>query len=446
MTTGDINFSIPESNRTGNSVSWTGVRGWKVWNGGDKVTQKSEVPAPRAPKPHKLRKGAFEPKAREYQVFNKVRPPKPEPTPFEGMETVRWGQVIRRDNALPKRGHAEYHDYDMTYFMSRQEYGNYTYPDYQRGDGSWAVFVGTSTPLAECGHPVFNHTWSSNDDLVMLARLRERVAGSDFNAGVFLGEGREALNMISDSATRIWRAYRHIRKGNAYDAARALGVSPRSNGKHGKATHVAQRWLELQYGWLPLIKDVYGGAQFLAHHLEVPLQRRYRVRRLALGTAEAASPGNHKLTSAHCNTRGQIIAIIREADVAKLSGLQDPASIAWELLPFSFVADWFIPVGSWLSARGLQSALTGTYISTKTQTEFMSGIEALPKPHPYAVPGKLEIRKRVVERRILTELDVPMPSFKPLEKVASWKRAANAVALVVSLASGAKAPRTIYTD
>jgi len=30
--------------------------------------------------------------------------------------------------------------------------------------------------------------------------------------------------------------------------------------------------------------------------------------------------------------------------------LTNPALVAWELVPFSFVADWFVPIGSWLTA------------------------------------------------------------------------------------------------
>jgi hypothetical protein len=40
----------------------------------------------------------------------------------------------------------------------------------------------------------------------------------------------------------------------------------------------------------------------------------------------------------------------READFYERWGLTDPASVAWELIPFSFVADWFVPIGDTLRA------------------------------------------------------------------------------------------------
>ncbi len=40
---------------------------------------------------------------------------------------------------------------------------------------------------------------------------------------------------------------------------------------------------------------------------------------------------------------------MREALATQRSlGLTDPYSVAWDLLPFSFIADWFIPIGTYL--------------------------------------------------------------------------------------------------
>ena len=38
--------------------------------------------------------------------------------------------------------------------------------------------------------------------------------------------------------------------------------------------------------------------------------------------------------------------------LAELSsvGLINPVELAWELLPYSFVVDWFLPIGPWISA------------------------------------------------------------------------------------------------
>lgn len=125
---------------------------------------------------------------------------------------------------------------------------------------------------------------------------------------------------------------------------------------------------------------------------------------------------------------GQIIYLRKEVNVPQLVGLMDPLSVAWELVPFSFVLDWFLPIGSWLSARGLSQAMTGTFVTTKRI--WVQGYA------PYRIVGSstwgADYYKSyyALDRTISSELDVPLPSIKPLNKALSWKRAANALALL----------------
>jgi hypothetical protein len=64
--------------------------------------------------------------------------------------------------------------------------------------------------------------WDTDDELRLIAKLQSRVAGSDFNAGVFLGEGRMALKMIADTAIKLRRAYSAVRKLQFTHAAEIL--------------------------------------------------------------------------------------------------------------------------------------------------------------------------------------------------------------------------------
>jgi hypothetical protein len=48
-------------------------------------------------------------------------------------------------------------------------------------------------------------------------------------------------------------------------------------------------------------------------------------------------------------------------------GLTNPAGLAWELLPYSFVVDWFIPIGGWLN--GLTDTIgLGLHYTSMTST------------------------------------------------------------------------------
>jgi hypothetical protein len=52
----------------------------------------------------------------------------------------------------------------------------------------------------------------------------------------------------------------------------------------------------------------------------------------------------------------------------------------------------------------------------------------------FSTPNDRWERNIVVTRTVSTSLDVPLPSWKPLSQVASWKHCANAVALLVQKA------------
>lgn len=274
--------------------------------------------------------------------------------------------------------------------------------------------------------------WNSNDTLAVIGKLRSQIAGSDFNAGVFLGEGHQALSMILNAATRIRKALYYVKRLNVILAAEALGVVWGNRRVHRT---VSANWLELQYGWLPLLGDAKNAAEFLAKVLEFPMVQAYRARKTkpqVLGITPTW-PDMDRVILGY--TKYQILARLTEVSTPALAGLTDPWSVAWELLPFSFVADWFIPIGGYLQARGLASALTGTFVTTKTVYTNVSyalkdyatggGIQH------FSTPNDRWERNIVVTRTVSTSLDVPLPSWKPLSQVASWKHCANAVALLV---------------
>lgn len=277
--------------------------------------------------------------------------------------------------------------------------------------------------------------------LAVLGRLRTAIAGSDFNLGVTLGESREAFRMIGDSATKIYKALRHAKQGRWIEARRVLVRSTHWDTKQDERAwksvyvrpgrDVSQNWLELQYGWLPLLKDVENAAQFLAHHYNVPQQNVVRatsVYRQTLSTTASGPVTPLKVVSLQKVT---IKAILREKNVAQLAGVTDPLSVIWELTPYSFVADWFIPIGNWLQARALRDSIEGLFVTSSKSIATVQGMKSGVSWHP-DIPG-WENHSVAFSRAVSTSLAVPLPSFKPLGKVASVRHVANAVALLVGV-------------
>ena len=343
---------------------------------------------------------------------------------------IGWTRPKPYYGKKPKRGRFDEHPYSCTYSYS---------------EDAMAVLYRKTPPL------VYNTTvttnlvtncnvtsnWGPGDESRLLGKLRERVAGSDFNPAIFLAEGKQSLDMITNAATRIAKSIRYLKKGRPDKAARALvdhwpGKEKSLSAWRSRRQTISQQWLELQYGWLPLCQDAYTGTQFLLHQMSEPLQHVVRVSHRKGATVGFSSPTNYVLQTYQAYTRKTIKAILKEAYVPEMTGLTNPASVAWELLPWSFVIDWFIPIGQWLEDRSLANALKGTFvISTHTYVRG-SGfkvVNAVQTLQGYR-NGDVLIQKGTFTREVNSSLSIPLPEVKPLSKALSMRHCLNALALL----------------
>ncbi len=317
----------------------------------------------------------------------------------------------------------------------------------QRHSGQFQLLDGRSFTTDGAGYFLTGaaDALSNENEFKLIGRLRTKVAGSSFNAGVFLGELKESLGTIRQASERIALALAAVSGGQLKLAARALTAGTTQYHlvpKKIKASRdISDNWLQLQYGWLPLLGDVHDAAEFLAHQLNVGLQQRVTVSVTQYtGSFTNSSPGNIlgplDESTRVFYTRKSIIALLKEVDVPQLSGLLDPLSVAWELTPYSLVADWFIPIGNWLSARGLQQSLSGTFVISEKRSATIQGLRLNSANHA-SNPQDYWHRFGSFNRTVSYSLPIPTPHLVPLSEAFSWKRAANAVALLTKpLATG----------
>jgi len=182
--------------------------------------------------------------------------------------------------------------------------------------------------------------------------------------------------MISNNVLKIVRSYRALRAGNFTAAANYLYAPQRTRApyrnKPSKAKSLADNWLELQYGWKPLLKDI----EFV-----VDTVSRLKVTDTFVVSTKASATKRHRSVLHFTqldNWTGQTFSagtgFIEQVITSKFgikysvadqlkslmaqSGFLNPISLAWELLPFSFVVDWFLPIGPYLEGftqwQGLQ--------------------------------------------------------------------------------------------
>lgn len=423
------NPNLPPANRSYHEVqgSDTAINiSSRVWSGADRAKIISPLPRPKGNR-------------REYIVPEVI-------TKFGKSKTILRKKHFY-ERPIPTRVKRDIedvpHNYTVTYnrtcdtVLTANCFNNVSY--WYKATGM-TVAISNSWPdwTSQPTNPSFN----SNDQINLVGKLREKMRGTGFNLAVFLGEGHQAVEMITHTALRLARAGLLARKGQFIQAAsvltegKTLGIKPRKF-----KAKTANSWLELQYGWLPLLSDMKAGAEQLAHILHYPKTQRYQVR-VKKGTTKYSPPYYMDVWDKASKTVSRnLIAYITEPESnLTVSGLLDPELVAWELLPFSFVADWIIPIGPYLEARAFARRLTGKFVTTDITRQSCFGIKGRdysksPTPNYVWRYDNNGAYKDIVSltRTVSTNLAVPMPQVKPLTKIASWKHMANALALSVNV-------------
>lgn len=295
-------------------------------------------------------------------------------------------------------------------------------------------FPGSSQELWTSGTCFPASPLEPSDHLTLISRLSEAVKGHEFNLAVSAAEGKKTVNMVVDSIRSISSAIRDLKRGNVHRAASRFRVSPSTRVLSTKG--VSGRWLELQYGWLPMISDVYNAAKAYEALTNGPRVNRIQtsIGRSNIGNSSCA-PSLYSVKGYSKARRTIIYEMSEQLSAPRSLGLTDPLQVVWELIPYSFVVDWFIPIGTYLDSLNVVPHLKGRFLTTETHA-FQGSAEYLPPPLWYQVLEKApteSVNYFYMKREVSSSLSVPKPRFVPLDKALSPKRILNAIALAVQL-------------
>jgi hypothetical protein len=196
-----------------------------------------------------------------------------------------------------------------------------------------------------------------------------KFKSGDFNMGVAVGEARRTISFITESLQTFYTALRACKRGDFARMSTLLKIKLSMGWVRSNWQNV---WLEVWYGWLPLINDIYGAYQVVRNGWSTtsPL---ISVRRVIEWTPSYPKPIQGTVVGdVTVGVETKIYYRISDPwlfDLDKL-GLINPASVLWELVPFSFVIDWFLPVSGYLQAL---TASVGISHYDGYQTSFARG-------------------------------------------------------------------------
>lgn len=408
MTTGSKTFDRTYVVQT--PTGGAGVVGRKItktWSGTDAITSTK----PRASYPKVVRS------AKEWKVFREALKAK--------KEAEKLARLRKR--LLPPQ------KYSLTVYDVTTSYNQTKYV----GETAWRYGTGPADlfPASLPAIPV-------EQEYKLLEKLRRKAYGTGFNPAVFTAEGREACGMIANGATRVRKAIGSLLRKDWRGLSRHLSIDP----NHAKATvtsrkNISGQWLELSYGWQPLLSDVEDGAAFIGYNMNLQDYggQKLVVRRSFSVPVETKKPGPNDFIWTERRTVFDIQYVIynvRKSPVYQPS-IATVASVAWERLPYSFVADWVVPIGDYIEAMRTAADLKGTIVkSVKRLTVY-----AEPRIGSnliwggwWSAHGPARKSQFNFDRTVQEELTPPHPltgfDLTPTSVFRSWQRAANAVALL----------------
>lgn len=200
-------------------------------------------------------------------------------------------------------------------------------------------------------------------------------AFADVNEGtaqllVDIAELSKTWSMLNNPLTRAVQQVRRTRKiltGKSLRAMKARGT--RIWGEISRIPDTASSvYLEWRYGWTPLLRSIDDTCRAIAE-AQNSTKRRFTGRGFADDSASDRKVAVSWWNPLGCSTGGVKNEAITEGTKSvkwragvlaegylspqHLIGVSfaDVPSAAWELVPYSFVVDWFVGVGDWLSAH-----------------------------------------------------------------------------------------------
>lgn len=303
---------------------------------------------------------------------------------------------------------------------------------------------GTSQTCSASGQPFYttlvHSRWNNLNALTSnraASTFVERAQGiAQASMGETLGEWDDSLRMIVARFGQLAAAARNLRRGHPRAAARALSLTRDSWSKSHlqKAKSFGEQWLEFHLGWAPLLSDIYNGLKVFDRE---PFPRRAYgfaqsrdgyIDRTDFGTAKSTTTVNYHVGY---GVRGDVVVTNPNVALLASSGLANPISVAWALVPYSFVVDWFVNVSELF---GLYDGLLGchTVKTSYTTLRQSDSLEEFFDRVNTTVPWKLSTGIAGHGAYCNRSLGLPPVHFTyPSSPRFSWQRGATSVALLL---------------
>lgn len=166
--------------------------------------------------------------------------------------------------------------------------------------------------------------------------------------GADFAERQKTISMIGGRVIQAYKILKLVKQGKLGKAVKIL-----KGGREPASKKIAKLRLEFAYGWAPLAGTIHD----LCDREFPPLPELYISEKV---TRPFSRSSGTRETDGSIRAGCSFLAVMNSPLVASAEklGLTNPASIAWEVVPFSFIVDWFIPISSYIQSLTAFSGFT----------------------------------------------------------------------------------------
>jgi hypothetical protein len=284
---------------------------------------------------------------------------------------------------------------------ARVDYYDPAVPSQKRYSWYKGFVTGTQMPYFLSGNA--STTFADNTALGKYYSSARQVM-SAFQGMTFLGELAETIHLIKNPTKQLFAST------NAYvNAVRKLFSSSRGKSLAKLNKDVASLYLEYVYGWLPLVNDIGDAATAYNRILGQKVLLRCRgfgeESKQVLNVAGQENPSTSNLTSKYSEigtttvqvsyygaVRGTAVGSKLPDIVTNQLGfrLDEFVPTVWELIPYSFLIDYFTNIGDIISAStyvNANLAWTSKTVRTVYEVQRSSVVDTFATKPPYIGSG-----------------------------------------------------------
>lgn len=286
--------------------------------------------------------------------------------------------------------------------------------------------------------PVYNKAY---------AKLVGKLKSDQAELGASLGEYRQTVGMVEDRASQLVDLAKAARRNGWIGSVGAMIKRVKTSNEVSKKNlqKLGRNYLEVAFGWIPTIQDLHTGLEVLTSGIppawasakaESPIERRV-----------TALAGSYPNLSSKAVTGGQVkvrvgcgvVLTNHNLWLANQLGLINPVSVAWELVPNSYIIDYFVNVNdvinSWTDFVGVDIVRPyRTFVVEYTSNDYTE--YGLSDPGSPCLGGVSYLLLKGKASRMNRELNIPGPTLTISPPHISLRRAGTSIARLLTYLKG----------